>query len=77
MASNDELFANALSLPARDRAKLAHELIESLDDATDSDAAELWLSEIRRRAAEVREGRVALEDWDSVYRRLQMRWGRR
>jgi hypothetical protein len=79
MASDidNELFSGALALPARDRARLAHELLRSLDESDDSDAAEAWLEEIERRAREAREGRVALEDWASVRQLLRSRWSKR
>ena len=45
-----------LRLPADQRAKLALELIRSLDDERDDDAAAAWDEEIERRAAEVEAG---------------------
>lgn len=77
MASENELFSGALSLPARDRARLAHELLRSLDQADDLSAAEEWLAEVERRAREVQAGTVVLEDWASVHQRLQRRWIKR
>jgi putative addiction module component (TIGR02574 family) len=50
------VLAEVLRLPAEDRAKLAHELIRSLDSEPDSDAAAAWDDEIERRAAEVEAG---------------------
>lgn len=50
------VLAEVLQLPAEDRAKLAHELIRSLDGEHDSDAAAAWDEEIERRAAEVEAG---------------------
>src|SRR5262245_37731367 len=43
-------------LPAEQRAKLALELIRSLDDECDPDAAAAWDDEIERRAADVDAG---------------------
>ena len=43
-------------LPAEQRAKLALELIRSLDSEHDADAADAWDEEIERRAAEVEAG---------------------
>ena len=59
------IFAAALELPAKVRAKLAHELLESLDDSDES-AEELWLVEIEKRAREVVDGSVELLDFDQV-----------
>jgi putative addiction module component (TIGR02574 family) len=55
MAATDVL-TQILRLPAEQRAKLALELIRSLDDEGDADAAAAWDDEIERRAAEVEAG---------------------
>lgn len=55
MAALPEL-ADILRLPVEERARLALELIRSLDDEPDSDAAEAWDAEIDRRGAEVEAG---------------------
>ena len=76
MASNPskKLFSEALSLPARERADLARELLRSLDDSEDPDAAAASLAEIERRAREVEAGTADLEDWAAVRHRLESRW---
>lgn len=51
----DRLQAEALELPSRERARLAHLLIASLDAEEDEDPAEVeraWSEEIERRLAE-------------------------
>lgn len=55
MAATDVL-TEILRLPAEERAKLAPELIRSLDGEHDADAAAVWDEEIERRAAEVEAG---------------------
>lgn len=50
------VLADILRLPIEERARLALELIRSLDDEPDADAAEAWEAEIDRRAAEVEAG---------------------
>jgi len=72
-----DLLTDALALPARERAKIAHELLLSLDDGADDDAADAWVAELERRAAEVRSGAATTEDWASVKTRLAQRWRRR
>jgi len=52
----DKMANEVLSLPKNDRAKLAHELILSLDDTIDSDANNTWESEINRRVKEIKDG---------------------
>ena len=71
------LFKEALSLPAEQRAPLAHELLQSLDEGEDPDAAQAWLAEIERRAREVRDGTAQVEDWSVVRKRLEARWPKR
>ncbi len=47
---------DALSLPSKDRAKLAHELIISLDQNIDSNVSKAWEKEINKRVADIRSG---------------------
>ena len=54
MSDNLELVADAaLALEREQRASLAHQLIASLDDQVDEDAAAAWLKVIERRVREV------------------------
>ena len=66
----EELLAQSLSLPAPERARVAREIIASLDGGTDADAAERWLDEIRRRAAELDDGSAEAVEWEQLRRRL-------
>jgi toxin ParE1/3/4 len=72
-----DVLSTALALPARERARIAHELLVSLDSGADADAAEAWVAELEQRAREVRSGAVATEDWATVRARLADRWRRR
>ena len=63
------VLGDALELDVRARAKLAKELIASLD-REDADAETLWQDEIRARLASVDDGTAKLSDWDDVYARL-------
>jgi hypothetical protein len=49
----DELEAQALRLPASDRAKLASRLLESLEDLSESEIEEPWIEEALRRDADL------------------------
>jgi len=51
----DKMTNDALSLPEKERAKLAHELIVSLDEHLDSDAGNAWEREICRRVKEIKD----------------------
>lgn len=55
MAAPDVL-TEILRLPVEDRARLALELLKSLDGESDPDAAAAWDIEIDRRGAEVENG---------------------
>ena len=76
-AKAKQLLTAALALPPDERALLARELIESLDEAADPDAASAWVAEIERRSREIDDGSAALEDWgpvrDQIVARLRAR----
>ncbi|QXP89629.1 addiction module protein [Methylococcus capsulatus] len=48
----------ALSLPVRERARLAEQLLSSLDSLTETEIEQLWFQEAARRAAEMDQGLV-------------------
>ncbi|MBX3228703.1 MAG: addiction module protein [Labilithrix sp.] len=51
-----DMLAGILNLPVEERAKLALELLRSLDGEPESGVAEAWDEEIERRGAEVDAG---------------------
>ncbi len=69
-----DVLTSALALPVRERARLAHELLLSLDDADDAGAADAGTTELDQRASEARAGTVKPEDWTAVRARLADRW---
>lgn len=77
MASAERILADALELDEKDRARVAHELLRSLDHGDDEDAVDAWTDEIRRRLQEVKDGTVELEDWADVRARLAARRAKR
>lgn len=69
----EELSARAKTLPPEDRARLAEELLESLEQDPDSEIEVAWDREIERRVAEVEAGTATLipaEDVHAEARRL-------
>lgn len=58
----------ALTLSAEERARLAMDLIKSLDNYDDPEAEELWLQEAERRYQEYRQGKIQGRPADDVYR---------
>jgi putative addiction module component (TIGR02574 family) len=71
MADPARVLEDALTLTTPERARLARELLRSLDDAAADDATAAWTDEIRARIDDVEAGRPELEDWDVVRARLE------
>jgi len=63
--STDELLAEALRLTRVDRARVAEELLSSLEEPDDEVAA-AWATELERRSREVAEGRVQPVSWSTA-----------
>jgi putative addiction module component (TIGR02574 family) len=63
--STEELLAEALRLPRRERAKVVQELLSSLEEPGD-DVAAAWATELERRSRDVAEGRVQTIPWETV-----------
>lgn len=63
----EELSARAKTLPIQDRARLAEELLASLDQEPDSEVDAAWDREIQRRVAEVESGTVTLTSSEDVH----------
>lgn len=61
----------ALGLAPARRAKLAHELLESLDTLSPEEIDELWLDEAERRIKALDEGHAQLVPGEEVYREAQ------
>jgi putative addiction module component (TIGR02574 family) len=66
MATLRDILRAALSLGVRDRARLAQELLASLDAVSAEDAERLWADEAERRLAEFRAGRISAVPADEV-----------
>jgi putative addiction module component (TIGR02574 family) len=77
MAAANKVLEEALTLPTQDRARLAVELIASLDDGEDADAEQAWAVEIERRVEDLRSGKVKAVPWEEVRDRLLQRLARR
>jgi len=76
MSTNMERLAlELLSLPASSRADLARRLIASLEEFESPDAEKPWLEEIKRRDAEITEGRVQCIPAEDVFAELRKRFG--
>ncbi len=63
--STEELLVQLLRLPRAERARVAEEVLSSLEEP-DDDVAAAWAAELERRALEMAEGRVPSLDWDAT-----------
>ncbi|MEX1197403.1 MAG: addiction module protein [Pseudohongiellaceae bacterium] len=63
----------AMTLPERERAKLARDLVASLDGPADTSAAEAWDAEICRRIHDIESGKTELLDVDEALARARSR----
>lgn len=70
----EEIEDELLALPETSRAELAAKLIHSLNGEADTNAEQLWIEEVRRRADAVREGRAELYSVAEVMQALRGRF---
>jgi putative addiction module component (TIGR02574 family) len=73
----DKLRAEALTLSDSERAALAYDLVKSLDEPEDPDAATAWDDEIVRRLRAIDSGTAKLIDRVELTRRSKERLGHR
>lgn len=66
-----DLLSDALELLLDERAKLASEIIESLDPGIDENVDEAWSEEIERRIAEVDSGAVQIIPWEEARKNIR------
>ena len=71
MATSEEIFREAMTLPVDLRAELAERLIGSLAEDVSPEITATQLAEVRRRIAEVESGQVALIPGDKVLARAR------
>ena len=74
-ADSRDIEKQAQGLPAKERARLALALIESLDQGEDVDAEELWLNETERRLEDYRAGRVDAIPANEVFEKIAKKLG--
>jgi putative addiction module component (TIGR02574 family) len=73
MALVEHLSQEALSMTLRDRALLATRILESMDEATDSDAEQAWYDLAEMRLKEIDNGAVQTISEDEVRQRVRAR----
>ncbi|MDI1449604.1 addiction module protein [Polyangium sp. 6x1] len=79
--STDELLAHVLRLPREERARVAEELLASLEEPDEKEVATTWAPELERRSREVAEGKVQTVEWGAtradILKELEERRARR
>ena len=68
-----KVVSDALSLPPRSRAKLAEQLLESLDDPKQKEIDRLWADEVEDRIDAYERGELKAIPGEEVFRRLNPR----
>lgn len=74
---SQSLLRQMMTLPAKDRATIAHRLIRSLDGPPDRDVEAAWKKEIDRRIERFRAGKTKTVPWEEVRERLRRRVSRK
>jgi len=71
----EQITHDALTLSDQARARLAHALLQSLDESGDeSGVEEAWEAEVTRRLERVRQGTATGRPADAVFRDLRARF---
>ena len=68
ISSLDQLTADAMKLPLRDRVQLAQRLVSTIDDEVETETEALWFAEAERRLEELRSGKVQGIDSEDAFR---------
>jgi putative addiction module component (TIGR02574 family) len=68
--STRELLNAVLKIPPAERAALAAQVIDSLDERSDADADEAWSEEVLRRCQELDSGAVRSIPWRTARRMI-------
>jgi putative addiction module component (TIGR02574 family) len=68
--STEDLLAEVLALPRRERAQLVEEVLTSLEESDEEAVAAAWATELERRSREVAEGKVQTVEWSAARREI-------
>jgi putative addiction module component (TIGR02574 family) len=64
--SNERIKKEALELSQKERAQLAHMLIDSLNPESDFESEEAWSKELKHRINQYQKGASSSTSWDNV-----------
>jgi len=68
---NEKIKEQALKLSSKERAELAHMLIDSLDPEKDFESEEAWAEELKKRIDRYEQGESSTKPWSEVKRNAQ------
>jgi putative addiction module component (TIGR02574 family) len=68
--STDELLVEVLRLPRTERARLAEEVLSSLEESEEQVVA-AWARELERRSRDISDGRVQVVNWQTARARIR------
>ena len=68
-----DIVAEALDLPLTERAELASQLLDSLDDLSEEESDQLWADEGERRYAAYKAGKIEAVAAEEVFARIRAR----
>ena len=71
--TSEQLLKESLALPADERVCLAEAILASCDPPGELPFSQAWLTESKRRCAEIDAGGVPLTPWDEVKRRVRQK----
>ena len=69
-----KLIEQALGLSERDRAELAHRLLQSFEESKEEGVEDAWETEIAKRVEEVRNGTAIGRPAEDVFREIRARY---
>lgn len=69
--SNETIKKQALELSDKERAELAHLLIDSLNPEAELESEEAWSQELKKRIEQYEEGTSSTSSWSEVKKNAQ------
>jgi len=72
--SLNKMIDEALALPPESRAKLARELVASLEEGSDTDVEAAWDREIEKRVAQIRSGEAQSRPAEQVLAEIRAKY---
>jgi len=71
MAQAKDILEAALELEPAERARIAQQLLDSLDGGANGGLDAEWLEELERRARDIDEGRVQFVSWSEARQEIE------